>query len=74
MAWLKEIKALEDKIQNIEFMMWGKSYLSKRDVETLPGTAGRITTMVYQTWYSTSNPTTTHKTQYKPWLRRNIIP
>jgi len=65
MSWLKEIKGLEEKIQNIEFMMWGKSYLSSRDVETLPGTAGRITTMIYQMWYSTSDPTTTHKAQYE---------
>lgn len=62
--WLKEVKALEDKIQTIEFDMWGKSYLAKRDIETLPGVGGRIETMVYQMWYSTSDPTSTHKEQY----------
>ncbi len=62
--WLKEIKSLEDKLQKIGFDMWGKSYLAKRDVETLPGAGGRIETMVYQMWYSTSDPTTTQKEQY----------
>ena len=62
--WLKEVKLLEEKIQNIEFDMWGRNYLAKRDVETLPGIGGRIETMVYQMWYSTSDPTTTHKEQY----------
>jgi len=62
--WLKEIKLLEEELQNIMFAMWGKSYLSKRDVETLPGIGGRIETMVYQMWYSTSDPTTTQKEQY----------
>jgi photosystem II stability/assembly factor-like uncharacterized protein len=62
--WLKEVRFLEAKIQTIEFAMWGKSYLSKRDVETDPGIGGRIETMVYQMWYSTSDPTITHKEQY----------
>ena len=62
--WLKEIKSLEEKLQAIGFDMWGRSYLAKRDVETLPGAGGRIETMVYQMWYSTSDPTTTQKEQY----------
>ena len=61
---MKEVSAIEKQIQAVEFAMWGKSYLSKRDVETLPGLGSRIETMVYQMWYSTSDPTTTHKEQY----------
>ena len=64
LAWMKEVSAIEKQIQAVEFAMWGKSYLSKRDVETLPGLGSRIETMVYQMWYSTSDPTTTHKEQY----------
>ena len=64
LEWLKEVKALEEKIQMTQFLLWGKSYLSKRDVETIPGAAERVSTMIYQMWYSTSNPTTTHKEQY----------
>ncbi len=63
--WLKEVKDLEKKIQETEFLMWGKSYLSKREVETVPGTGSRITTIIYQIWYSTSDPTTTQREQYK---------
>jgi hypothetical protein len=63
-SWLKDVKLLEDKLQSIEFEMWGKNYLAKRDIETLPGAGGRIETMVYQMWYSTSDPTTTQKEQY----------
>jgi photosystem II stability/assembly factor-like uncharacterized protein len=64
LAWLKEIKDLELEITKINDLMWGERHLSKRDVETLPGTGGRIETIVYQTWYSTSNPTATQKEQY----------
>ena len=36
----------------------------KKALETLPGIGSRIGVAVYQTWYSTSNPTTTQKEQY----------
>ena len=65
LAWLKEVKSLEMVIVEINGLMWGQAHLSKRDVETLPGTGGRIETIVYQTWYSTSNPTTTQKEQFE---------
>ena len=64
LEWLAEVKSLEEKLQGITFLMWGKSYLSKRDVETLPGAGGRLESMVYQLWYSTSNPTNTQREQY----------
>lgn len=65
LAWLKEVKALELLIIDANYKMYGESHLSKRDVETLPGIGSRIGIVVYQTWYSTSNPTTTHKEQYE---------
>ena len=65
LAWLKEIKVLELLIIEAKYKMNGESHLSKRDVETLPGIGSRIGVVVYQTWYSTSNPTTTHTEQYE---------
>jgi photosystem II stability/assembly factor-like uncharacterized protein len=65
LAWLKEVKALELLVIDAKYKMNGESHLSKRDVETLPGIGSRIGVVVYQTWYSTSNPTTTHKEQYE---------
>jgi photosystem II stability/assembly factor-like uncharacterized protein len=64
LEWMDQVRALEDSIHNIEIAMWGDSHKSSRDVETLPGTGSRISTVVYQTWYSTSNPTATQKEQY----------
>ena len=63
--WLKEIKTLEMLVIDAKYKMNGERHLSKRDVETLPGIGSRIGIVVYQTWYSTSNPTTTHKEQYQ---------
>ncbi|MGV6862330.1 MAG: WD40/YVTN/BNR-like repeat-containing protein [Putridiphycobacter sp.] len=62
--WLNEVKKLELQIVEVEYALWGESHLGKRDVETNPGTGGRIETIVYQTWYSTSDPTTTHQEQF----------
>ena len=45
-------------------LLWGDFHQSQRDVETLPGTAGRIENIVSDTWYSTSNPTTTNQEHY----------
>ena len=64
LEWMNEVKQLEKAIHDIEIAMWGDSHKSSRDVETLPGTGSRISTVVYQTWYSTSNPTATQKEQY----------
>jgi len=65
LAWLKDVKSLEMAVVEVNNLMWGEAHLSKRDIETLPGTGGRIETIVYQTWYSTSNPTTTQKEQFE---------
>ena len=62
---LKSVKELELLITEANYDMWGESHLSKRDVETNPGVGGRLETIVYQTWYSTSDPTTTHVEQFE---------
>lgn len=62
-SWMKEVKALEKLKHDINISLWGDYHKSKRDVETLPSAAGRLETIVYQTWYSTSNVTSTQKEQ-----------
>lgn len=64
LAWMEEVKALEALSHDIGMAMWGDSHKSRRDVETVPGTGMRVENIVWNTWYSTSDPTTTHKDQY----------
>ncbi len=63
-AWMGEVKALEKLSHDIQIAMWGDYHKSNRDVEALPGAAGRIETVVYQCWYSTSNVTSTQREQF----------
>ncbi|WP_066755641.1 WD40/YVTN/BNR-like repeat-containing protein [Crocinitomix algicola] len=62
--WMKEVKALASLLHDTRIAIWGDFHKSQRDIETLPGAAGRIETIIYQSWYSTSNVTTTQKDQY----------
>jgi len=64
LQWMKQVKAMEETAQDLRILMWGDFHKSQRDIETLPGTAGRIENIVSDTWYSTSNPTTTNQEQY----------
>jgi chromosome segregation ATPase len=61
--WMAEVKALEKLMHDINISLWGDYHKSSRDVETLPSAGGRLETIVYQTWYSTSNVTQTQKDQ-----------
>ena len=65
LEWMKEIKELEKTSHDIRIKLKGDHHKSKRDVETIPGTADRVDEIVWDTWYSTSDPTTTHKDQYE---------
>lgn len=64
-AWMQEVKALEDLSHEIEIGMTGDYHKSSRDVETVPGAIYRVENIVGNTSYSTSNPTTTNKEQYE---------
>jgi hypothetical protein len=64
-AWMEEVKGLEATSHDIRIAIRGDHHKSSRDVETIPGTASRIENIVGNTWYSTSNPTTTNKEQYE---------
>ncbi|MFT5820876.1 MAG: photosystem II stability/assembly factor-like uncharacterized protein [Crocinitomix sp.] len=61
--WMKEVKALEKLMHDINLGLWGDYHKSNRDVETLPSAGGRLETIVYQSWYSTSDATATQKEQ-----------
>jgi len=65
LEWMDQVQSIEDAMHSIDIAMWGDSHKSKREMETLPGTGSRISSIVYQTWYSTSNPTATQKEQYE---------
>lgn len=65
LSWMTEVKKIEGAIHDAQIDMWGDWHKSKRDVETKTSVGNRIETVVYQCWYSTSNPTTTQKDQYK---------
>lgn len=65
MGWMKDVKALEIVSQAVRIKMWGDYHKSKRDVETIPGTANRVENIVWNSWYSTSDPTITNKIQFE---------
>ena len=64
-AWMTDVKAIEKTSHDVRIKLWGDNHKSKRDVETIPGTGYRVENIVWNTWYSTSNPTTTNKEQYE---------
>ena len=63
-TWMSNVKALEKASHDVQINLLGDTHKSKRDVETVPGTAIRVENIVWNTWYSTSDPTTTNKEQY----------
>ncbi|MEO9531072.1 MAG: glycosyl hydrolase [Crocinitomicaceae bacterium] len=65
LAWMDEVKKQEAVLHDLNIALWGDWHKSSRDVETKTGIGERVSTVVYQCWYSTSDPTTTQKDQYK---------
>ncbi len=64
-AWMKEVKALEKVMHDNRIKLWGDYHKSSRDVEAVPGTGMRIENIVWNTWYSTSDPTATNVEQFE---------
>ena len=64
-AWMTDVKALEKASHNVRIKLSGDHHKSKRDTETIPGTGNRVENIVWNTWYSTSDPTNTNKEQYE---------
>lgn len=61
---MENVKTLEALSHQIGTNMWGDNHKSRRDIEALPGTGMRVENIVWNTWYSTSDPTTTNKDQF----------
>lgn len=64
LSWMKAVKAAENISHATKIKLYGDMHKSKRDVETIPGTAYRVENIVWNTWYSTADPTTTNKEQF----------
>ncbi|WP_306640338.1 WD40/YVTN/BNR-like repeat-containing protein [Sanyastnella coralliicola] len=64
-AWMEDVKKLERASHDIGIDMTGDYHKSSRDVEALPGAVYRIENIVWNTWYSTSDPTTTNQEQFE---------
>jgi photosystem II stability/assembly factor-like uncharacterized protein len=64
-AWMEEVKVAEKMMHDLEIDLWGDSHKSSRDVETKTATGNRIAMIEYQSWNSTSNPTTSQRDQLK---------
>jgi photosystem II stability/assembly factor-like uncharacterized protein len=65
LEWMKEVKATEKMIHDLNIDLWGDGHKSSRDVETKTSTGNRISMIEYQSWNSTANPTSSHREQYK---------
>ena len=63
--WMKNVKTLESSSHDVRIKMRGDHHKSKRDIETIPGTADRVEIIVGESWYSTSDPTGTHREQFE---------
>ena len=64
-TWMKDVKVVEGLLHALRLEFWGDYHKAGRDVETLPSTMDRIETIVYQTWYSTSDVTSTQREQFE---------
>lgn len=64
LSLMNEVKSIEALIEKTTILMWGDYHKASRDIETGPSIGDRIETIVGQTWYSTSNITTTQKDQF----------
>ncbi len=63
--WMTDVKSLENASHDTRVKLIGDQHKSNRDIETIPGTAYRVENIVWNTWYSTSDPTQTNKEQFE---------
>ena len=61
---LDAVRALEAKVEGLQLKMTGDRLLSRLDMDTLPGIAERVMTVVYEQSASTSAPTGTQRDAY----------
>lgn len=58
---LEELRTTKQKLDETSVRLNGDRSLSKREFETKPSVSGRVGTVLYNLWYSTSDPTNTHR-------------
>jgi photosystem II stability/assembly factor-like uncharacterized protein len=62
--WLQELNRLESQLQEWQRALYGDGSLARREFETLPGMVGRVETIVYGLWNTTTAPTATQQQDY----------
>ena len=65
LSWMDEVKRNEQVIHDIYISLWGDWHKSSRDVETKTGVGERVSSVVDQSWHSTSDPTTSQRNQHQ---------
>jgi photosystem II stability/assembly factor-like uncharacterized protein len=60
-----QITDLEKKLAEFQRQMYGDFIMSRLDLDTEPGIARRINSIIYEQWGSTSAPTQTQKDNYQ---------
>jgi photosystem II stability/assembly factor-like uncharacterized protein len=65
MNWLKEINRIENELHTVRLALRGNESLAKRDFATIDGFVGRVENMVWNTFTSQLNATTTHVEELK---------
>ncbi|MEM9024485.1 MAG: glycosyl hydrolase, partial [Bacteroidota bacterium] len=64
-AWMTGLKDLEDRLQVTNRQLNGDRSVAQRQFETLPGINGRLGSIAYNLWQSTSAPTKTQQDSYR---------
>lgn len=62
---IAEIKAMENKIKEIQNKLYGDRSLRRLDKDAVPGILSQINGIVYEQWRSTSAPTQTQRDAYE---------
>lgn len=62
---MKKARQIEDQINAIDRKLTGDESISKRNANQPPSLSGRVNTIVYSHWRSTSAPTQTMRQQYE---------
>ena len=62
---IAKIKALRNEIDDLQIKLNGDASLARRNFETPPSISGRVGTIVYGLWTSTSAPTQTQRDSYE---------
>ncbi len=62
---LKDVRAIENTLQSIQFKLNGDPVASSLDIDKPATVSSRVGLTVYESFHSTSNPTKTHQNSYQ---------